>query len=355
MKKYIYKLINVFALLLLLNAFVPMALSEEGKECIDCITADNIKGTPVPLTLSYSAHIRGGYVANGTCLRNYGYGTIDINEAHGTTLKAFLYWVILNETETSDMRMGVFEGQSITGTLIANTGDPCWMFSDTGAWVYRADVTSLIKPGIKGAYSLSGFTSGVTDGTNPWALSTEPLVEGASMVIVYEDTGAPLKNVAIYDGAVTFSGQSYQTIISGFNAGSNPSAKTTYIVADGQLMGWNGPNNAVWNGIIVGNDVLRGLDVVDSTGSRDTTDGWLWDTYTTPVNVSPGATSAVAEVDSADSDCLTWVAQVFQVNAVEPVGGEIMPSTYTIHASVLLLGLISLMAFISIRKKTFRQ
>ena len=320
----------IFLLIPLLLTVIPVLKAEEGAVCEECVQIADLKGTSVPLVLRYQNDARGGYVANGTCMRNFGYGTIVIGgvPAGSVPVKAFLYWEILNVTEGASFRNCAFEGTAITGVAIASAiGDPCWIVPEgTGrAWVYMAEVTPLLKPGINGVYLVSNFATGVTNGTLPWppvALAA-PFLEGASLVIVYENAGLPFKTVQVYDGGVTFVGMRVETILSGFQAGLPPNAVTTFIVGDGQQAGLK---NATWNGNRVVVDTFDGRDVVDSTGIRNLTKGWLWDTLTVPVNMIPGSTSAIADIEST-TDCLTWVAQVFQVDALDPyVGGTLMPN-----------------------------
>jgi hypothetical protein len=349
---------TIYTILLTTILFVsisPLAYAEQGTACPDCVQQQSIIGTPTPLTLSFNyPNFRGGYVASGVCMRNYGYGTINIAgvPAGSTVVQAFLYWEILDEEDTQ--YGGTFEGVAITGTLIANPGNPCWLAEEEGyAWVYRADVTSLIKPGINGAYSLTGFPSGVTDGSDPWLFYTTPLLEGASLVIVYGNSMLPERTVQIYDGGVTFTYETVETNIGSFMAaGSNPKAKTTYIVGDGQFNAL--PNNASWNGATIISDAFGGKDVIDSTGAYNLTFGRLWDTVTTDVAVLPSDTSAVADI-IAQSDCITWVAQVFQVDyRPSPVGGElVLTSTPSVilMASLAIAVVLAVLAGSKLRKR----
>ncbi len=330
----------------------PLAYADQGTACPTCVHQE---ATGTPLTLSFEDTLRGGYVANGVCMRNYGYGTIDISgvPANSHVVQAFLYWEILNDTKSPSMYDGTFEGAAITGTMIANPGSPCW--PPTYAWVFRADVTSLIKTGINGAYSLTGFASGTTSGAGPFVTQPWPLLEGASLVIVYGNSMLPDRIVQIYDGGVTFTGQT-TTNIGFIAAGSNPQAKTTYIVGDGQLHGVppSYRNNASWNGATIISDAFGGRDVVDSTGSPNLVNGTLWDTVTADVTVLPGDTSAVADI-ATSIDCVTWVAQVFQVDyRPSPVGGELVltstPSA-VLMASLAIACVLAVLAGSRLRKR----
>ncbi len=338
---------------------LPIVHAEDGVVCTECPSIQAIGSPSVPLSLKYNSYLKGGYVANGTAMRNYGYGRIDIMgvPAGSSVVKAILYWEILNFTESPDMRNGRFEGYPITGIPIASDiAEPCWIAGETGAWVYGIGVTSLIKPGINGAYSLSEFASGRTDGSGPWDTSMiQPLLEGASLVIIYKNPAFSDTLFQVYHGGVTFSTVIANTTLSGFSALS-AAAKTTFVVGDGQ--GQSG-DYASWNGVPIPSTVFNGRDVVDSTGVRNMTQGWLWDTQTYGVPVSVGDTSAVADIGTT-SDCLTWVAQVFQVDSlpmVAPmdeipewtifVGGTVFPSSLFWAVLPLIFGALFLAVALS--------
>lgn len=203
----------------------------------------------------------------------------------------------------------------------ATAGSPCWPNFDDAIQervlldVFRADVTGVAVPGVN---SLTGFPSGLTDGTPPQdAPSAFPLAEGASLVCVFSDPRFPFKTVLIHDGAQTIATEIVSLQLTGFNAAAPVVARTTYVVGDGQL---RFPSDiASFNSVPVAGPGT-GVKTADAFDGGDGTavyplDG-LWDTLTLDVSslVNPGDTTALASVTAgAGGDCLTYVAQVFSV------------------------------------------
>jgi len=264
-------------------------------------------GTPVPLAQTYAVEQKGDYVAAGVGMRGSGPpggGTITLPALPGTATvtKAFLYWSVMNSTSIPSLDDGIINGSAITGTLIGTTADPCWTTYATAIHNYVADVTAYVLPG---ANVLTGFASG------GMPIITPPLLEGASLVVVYSDPTAARKDIIIHEGAVSFSAPPAEvTVFSGFNAVAG-ATKTTYVVADGQ------PG-------------LRNRTLVDGTQTADFTPQGggpgsdYWNTVTQDISafVPPADTSVSVQLESLNFggyDCLTWVAQVLSVPAPEPV------------------------------------
>jgi hypothetical protein len=284
---------------------------------------------------SYSSTtLHGGYVAHGVGMRNLGFGSIIITDVPiGATIsKAYLFWAIIGPksmkvtdpinptiTHVYNYAKGKFNGHAITGTLIGSSGNPCW--GGDSIWGYRADVHSYITKGGNDNYFLSGFASGETDGHDPFVAwpgdpnrsrSLAPMVDGATLVILFNKTGYPNTTVKIYNGmATTIYTQLHQTI-AGMNALGTPGfAYSTFIVADGQN-DYDYPNStlfffdnipAVWSG-------------ADPNGNgANYSAGNLWDTQTVKVNKlvkPPEADFWFSTYDSngMGADCISWEAQV---------------------------------------------
>lgn len=271
------------------------------------------------------------YVASGTCMRNWGKGTITIQGVPNGFLNwqlwlptplvrvALLYWSVLNATYSPQLSMGKFNGVPITGTLLGKDTSPCW--ASPYVYSFRADVTNLILPGINGQYKLTDFASGRTDGANPWAVDpTPPGLEGASLIIIYNDINlcAVKHSVMVYDGPpVTFVFSTVNTTITGFSVGRTCDVKTTFIISDGQIAIVGAGTKTAWlqsPSVINLGTAFDGQDVVDSTGSRNTVTGWLHDTTTFNIwQGLPVGTGTATLAVSTGSDCLTWLAQVFSV------------------------------------------
>lgn len=256
---------------------------------------------------TFNQSLKGDYVAKGIGMRNIGQGQIDLTgmiPLGSTIVKAFLYWSMMGPGASPSAELN---GHSITGTLIAHCGQCNW----PGAIdenVFFADVTGIATDGVN---KLTNFPSGVAD--NP------PLLEGASLVLIYTNPTAPFKTIVINHGGVTIHKQSVSTTLSGFNAGNPIQAKTTYIVADGQLE-W--PNDqALFNKTIV-----AGPESVPPNRTNDAfpgADGNYWDALTVDVSslILFGDTTATASVVAGSGgDILTYIAQVFSVTANIPQG-----------------------------------
>lgn len=275
-------------------------------------------------TYLYNANINGGYVASGVGMRNRGWGTILMKDIPiGSTIeRAYLFWSVLGPNGTNIPPVyyskGKINGVAITGT---NIGSPsfgtCW--KNVGkVFGYRANVTSLVT-GNK-LYQLQDFASGyiwgdvepgVQDSTND---NKYPMLEGATLVIVYKNAKYPLTRIQIREGTEYIQGTS-TTTFGRWVAPTKPVAKTTYIVADGETWG----ESVKFNGIEMPTYFLDGKD-------RQNGNDWLWtsgslffkfkgnlqDTNTAFVKVNPGSGSVSATIGSA-SDCLAWIAQVFSM------------------------------------------
>lgn len=268
-----------------------------------------------PLSTVKSVQIDGGYVAAGVGLRNLGYGTIQISgiPSGSTTYGAYLLWDILGESQTSAMSTPSFDGTPITGTFIGTGGTPCW--SGTAAnYAYEANITSLVSG--NGDYAISGFDSGTTDGQDPWTVGSPPSdAEGASLIVFYQNPSSPLTTLQLYDGSTEVDpntgGSLFQTL-SGFNAGTDPLASTTFIVADGQGEDSNG-GSASFDGTTLPNSAFLGSDPLAVPSYSD---GNLWDTETFDVStmVSQGDTSETSSVTGGGNDCVVWVGEVFSLS-----------------------------------------
>jgi hypothetical protein len=268
----------------------------------------------------FSTTRRGDYVAGGTGLRNRGFGTIGISGAPvgATTYKAYLYWAIIDSSTSprTNFHRGNFRGVAISGTHIGTSISPCWpTFAQRNSfrmYVYRADVTALVLPGINGNYALTGFRSGRVDGTQPATADAMPMIDGASLVIVFNKSTYPMTQIKINNGATYLDGATPASATTTFTGlvTSNPPGptKTTFIGADGQIP-FAEPSSLV-----------RGRAVSTTRVDWDGTDpplprytaGNLWDTDTVAVGhiMRPGDTSVVVTVRQTN-DCMVWVAQVW--------------------------------------------
>jgi hypothetical protein len=297
---------------------------------------DFLIGPQAALTQSHSQAVQGDYVAAGVGMRNVGGGTIAIALPAGSTIeKAFLYWSIVRPAGPAAPNTGTFNGAPILGTLVGTSGSPCWLEAGDLIDNYRADVTAIA---VDGANTLTGFPSGVTDNSPPQSTVVAPLLEGATLVLVFENPAFDINTVVIRDGAETFADQAVSTPFGMFTAapgsGVDQAAQTSYVVADGQAI-FPG-DRASFNGLFVAGPGT-GLKPVDAFDGADgivpvsATDG-LWDTLNVDVSAffTPGvATAATTDVDASLSvDCLTYVAQVLSVKTRLSEGLDIKPGSF---------------------------
>jgi hypothetical protein len=257
----------------------------------------------------YSTTQKGGYVAHGVGMRNTGYGIINVSDvpAGSTVSKAFLFWALMAPASMSgySYNKGYLNGAAITGSLIGAGQNPCW--GSYPIMSYRADVTGKVLKAGNGVYHLWGFASGLTDGTDPWTGSAYPMLEGASLVILYKNTSYPTTTFQIYNGATTSYGGEIHLNMPGINAvGLTGFAYTTFIGADGQSSNETGSkffSNALPS---------VGWDGSDPNGAGfNYSLGNLWDTMTVDVHsmIDPPEPDFWFTTQGSP-DCLTWVAQV---------------------------------------------
>jgi hypothetical protein len=264
--------------------------------------------------------VNGGYTAAGIGMRDIGAGKIKISEvpAGAKVRSAILLWDVLAPAEDNSFAAGTFAGHGITGESWETGADPCWGASAN--WSYEADVTKYV-PG-NGSYDLSGFASGDTAGADPWgAGGGTPLLEGASLIVVYSLKSMPQAIIQIAGGATeTQAGTTVTATMNGFVTARGGTEKTTFIVADAQQP-W--VSTGALNGATLPGAAFQGKDpqAVPSYSK-----GNLWDTVTVGLGtrIAPQATKATLSVTPGTSpdgsyDCIVWVGQVLQVPQ-SPVG-----------------------------------
>ncbi len=256
-----------------------------------------------------------GYVAKGAALRDQGYGQVNLTWPGGSTsnlVAAYMIWSILNDSVPP--AYGTINGVNVTGTWTAYaTPSPCW--SPTYIYTFIADVTPDV---INGINNLTSFPSGVTSGADPWSASTiAPLDDSCSLVAIFDNaSSSQIHQVTVYTGAspVGTPAPNYEDAQLNYSTTNSTLAKTTYIVADGQLPG----NSAVWNGTTIDANAFPGSDPHESTAIWSY--GNLSDTKSYLVNVTLGSNSTTAEIVSGGSDCFTWVGQVLSVGVAATKG-----------------------------------
>ncbi len=266
--------------------------------------------------------IHGGYVAAGVGMRDSGFGSITIGgiPAKSKVVRAFLYWDVLADGLDPSLAVARFKGKLIVGDYIGEGGDPCW--GSGGNFAFRADVTKLVAG--NGTYNLAGFTSFYTDGGDPWDTMgpdwppTDPMAEGATLVVFYFNKTSPVTDMVLVEGTDEFFGN-HDVTVDGFLA-ADPATKATVTLfgGDGQTPGDCGSGNVAsgeetdFNGTPVSFSDWDGAD-----GPNE-----LWDTHTHDVSglISPGDTSAIISKRGHSCDCLVWVGAIVAVSAADTDG-----------------------------------
>jgi hypothetical protein len=241
-----------------------------------------------------STTLPGDYVASGVGLRGTTGGNITISgiPAGATIQNAYLYWGMLDDGEDASLANLTFNSTPILGTRIGHGPDTCW--GRTDSFSYRADVTPLVIG--NGTYSLSGVATGGLI-----------LAEGGALVVIYNSGGTSFRTVMLSDGNVVLPAVSTgQALFSGFTATVPVSAKTTFMVGDGQGFG----NPASFTG---SNGTATFINPFVAS------EGLYWDTLTFDVSpqVGTGPSPADAQITLA-SDCLLWPAQALSVSSAKP-------------------------------------
>ena len=241
-----------------------------------------------------SFSIDGDYVASGVSLRSSTSGTTTVSAipAGSTVERAYLYTAFLGNGEDPSLKNISVNGVPFTGTNIGTAQDTCWGFSNSFA--YRTDVTSVVSG--NGTYSITDAASG-----------SSILRQGASLVVVYSNPGLPSREILLLEGNDVIIGSPGRTnAFSGFSAAGPVTAKTTFIVGDGQSAG----NAGSFSG---------SLGTSNFGNHFNGSDGSYWDTDTFDVSGLIASSDSSASVAiSSGSDCLMWVAQVMSVTSAPP-------------------------------------
>ena len=324
---------SVILLFLILTGTMLAQLPKGGKQ------GNSILAPTVELTQKFSMTVRGDYMAAGVGMRNRGYGNITINlPSNSTIVKAFLYWAIIRSNESGPAStVGTINSTQITGTIVGTAGTPCWPsftaedLANNSIDVYRAEVTGIA---VDGTNYLTGFPSGVTTGVPPQQNAAFPLLEGASLVLIFTNPAFDYNTVVIFDGAKSFANHNVPLALGSYTPSPSspidPSVTTTFILADGQAVFPNdqiGVNATLIRGPGSGVDINDGIFGEDGISYEGFSLDGLWDTYTRNLSsmLPPGVTTAIVPnivlasdnpdtwFDIEGGDCVTWAAQVFSV------------------------------------------
>src|SRR3989454_5791770 len=289
------------------------------------VTGTGNPGTPLTMFAATTGSV--DYVSAGAAMRNQGNGVITLTWT-GTVVSAFLVWSVM--PPGSALNMGTLNGVPLTGSFVGSDTGPCWSPPTITTYIATVPTSAVIN----GPNTLTGFASGITSGANPWASpQTAPLLEGASLIVIYAPiVPTPTREVVIYTGALTAFGGSLSSTFPHPSA-TTSSAKTTYIVSDGQLPG----NHAFWNSALIDSNAFPGSD--PKLTPTPWSFGHLYDTKTYSVPVVPGSTSETATIDGSGGDCIVWDAQVLRtdlsvISVIRPTSTAVNCSPGTVPVNV---------------------
>jgi hypothetical protein len=273
-----------------------------------------------PVSFRYS---KAQYGTGGVSFRNRRSAVIHISGVLKPVQAAFLYWAYLfgagqnpppqQTVEVTRLTPTASGLHTITGSLIATGGDPCW--GSAGIAVYRARLGTNLANG-NGAYlvNLGKNQSALNTGEDPWNGNVVfPAGEGASMVIV----GTGPYTVGIYDTQIpsgtTFSGAYTYTLALPLQASGGQALWDTF-GADGQI----GSSRLAF--LTGETTTINGVQVSGPGGTNQDSDwdgssGWplpqLWDDtgHDITTAVPAGTTKLVIRIDS-HGDCISTVGNV---------------------------------------------
>jgi LPXTG-site transpeptidase (sortase) family protein len=249
-------------------------------------------------------------VASGVGLSQQDSGDI-ILDIPGTPIRAFLYWAGFD----------VDEGGDDTVILTVNGGLPIPLSAeivygpdyaagtdlDSYPYVYRADVSSNVLPGLN-TYSISGF--------GPIVIEL-----GAGLLVTYEDPDLPNGLVEIVDGQdyAYFTqtpprGPNTEVSCVQFDASANPRMMDFTLFVGGIDISGEIRPNAIW--YQAGEGALP-VDLVNQPGATEiggqplnSFDGAEWDTYQNSISIPPGATYACFQIESVSDMLPLWGASL---------------------------------------------
>jgi hypothetical protein len=310
--------IQLLALAVLVASAVQVQAQDGTAASSNGPTTNTFYGTQHPFVQLYSEEIQGDYVAAGTGLWTSSTGSINLSVPPGASIeKAFLFWGVL-WSGTIPSSNCTFNNTNISGVSLGSSGSPCR--GGSGLIFFYADVTGVA---VSGNNTIGNVPNGVT---------TYPLTEGATLVLVYKHPAWDYNTVTVVGGPSTFvfevvtRGLGTYTAYSAGNPGDQV-VQHTYIVADGQNAGADG---TAFNSTATSGPGTGILDPDTFTAS----DGPIWDTRTFDVSsiFSVGTpTPANATISSAAlaglGDCLTWGAHVISVKTALNAFIDVRPGT----------------------------
>jgi hypothetical protein len=279
--------------------------------------------------------VTGDYAVSGVGLRGTGVngwatGAINMTGVPGNAepVAAFLYWSTAESTRTPSARIGYFNGHEIQAAVLGSSQNPspaCWSSGGTtgpqgtAGFVYRADVLRYLPVNAGNVRLANGPQTVKLPDSGGNGNGNVVFTNGASLVVIYRvvtpgnPASTPLRAVVIYDGIFTMDSHSAgmtQNVAGFYQAASNPAARITGIVANGQP-GFSSPFTV--NGTSLGTSPFVGAQ-----GAR-------WDNFTS--NFALAANSSVFPTQLTvgnNQTCLTTAALVASMNVQDSDGDGLL-------------------------------
>lgn len=187
--------------------------------------------------------------------------------------KAYLYWAASGDGTNVDSQV----------TLNGNTITADRMYTeDTGTWDFFngvADITNFVKTYRNTTYTVSGLTIYST----PSHCSTQVLLGGWAIVVIYEDDSQPFHVLNLYEGFEYFRYRSFTLTPNNFKLPTNPSGKHAHIT-------WEGDDTLGTDGEYLS---FQGTQLVDSGNPA----GNQFNSYS---NIEGGLTTYGVDIDEYD-------------------------------------------------------
>jgi hypothetical protein len=323
-------LISVASVALVLT--LALAMAQEGRQpAWGTIDSPNASGIQFEAALAavQASHTftEAQYGAGGVGLRNRATGGIGISGVLTPVKGAFIYWAAITEGSPTAANKSIKVQRlfptpasavvTITGTAVGTGASPCWPGNTITVW--KGSVPTAVATG-NGLYQVTVLpgASGTTGGADPWVSKVDPLMEGASIVIV----GTGSSTVALYDSGLagkTFAtgGLTYSLTL------PKPTGATTLwddIGADGQIgksrlaKSGDAEETTTINGVLVAGPGAPYYDHdSDWNGSVAKPLPQLWDDTGHDISeAAPSGTTTLSVAISPTDDCLTPVANVVE-------------------------------------------
>ena len=207
--------------------------------------------------------------------------------AGGTVLAAYLYWAGSGSTVDNQITLdgsSLTADRTFTSRFVLGSND----YDFFGGF---KDVTAAVQAKRNGDYSFSGLT--VT--TSGQYCSSQAVIAGWSLIVIYEDSSVSGKTLVVYDGFDLERNNATNYLLTGIYAVDPPEAKTSFLLWEGdeslggaqEELEFNNAN--LWDGLNPVNNVYNGT--INSLGVT-TAYGVDLDTFDVSALVSDGDTSA---------------------------------------------------------------